>query len=341
MLNFAHPSQVEIFLRAPELQAELGRWLVGPLEVQPLSEAPDRCFTYTVQAENGRCVVRIPRDHAQELALRKEARLIQHLHGVVNVDIPDTTFFPAHDGFPAYAIYRWVEGEPLTSDMVQHMPEASKQELADDLAEFLIRMHNVTLSEAVRWCDPAFAGSTAELLERYGKPAWFAGETRQRAVTRLKPFIDGWLAELLDQTVARFEGLELNETFLVLGHGDVHGFNLAMRLTASGYKLGGVLDFGISGIQDVHEDLFRLNFVGAELLQRVVHAYVQRGGKHRQIDAVRIELYWRAFLFYLMLEQLEANQMPRFDEYQKMLIGHVAQGGREKPCQTYKAELPS
>ena len=86
-----------------------------------------------------------------------------------------------------------------------------------------------------------------------------------------------------------------------------------------GYELGGIFDFEIAGILDIHEDFFRLYFVSSDLVDRVVSAYEET---HNQatLDRARIDLYWRAFLIYLMMENVGEGNLDLFQLYKRLLI---------------------
>jgi aminoglycoside phosphotransferase (APT) family kinase protein len=324
-LNLKEPLQVKRLLLSAEFAALIAAWVRGPAEVKLLSGG-DRCLVYEVRSRAGRCVIRFPQNHFQEIDISREATLCGALRSRVCLEIPHITFFAAQDARPACAVYPWIEGEPLTTDMYQTMSAETRQRLVDDLADFLAATHAVDLQEAARWCGLSGFCPTPDVVTRLGKPDWFAA-TQAKADALLKPHLDEGLATLLDQTSAAFDALESRGDDPVFGHGDLHGFNLAMRPTREGFRLGGIFDFGSAGIQDMHIDFFRLNFIGTDLLRRVVQAYEERTGGRRRLDPARIEIYWRAFLFYLMAEHLEGSHMAQFEQVRGLLVDHM-QGKR-------------
>jgi hypothetical protein len=77
-----------------------------------------------------------------------------------------------------------------------------------------------------------------------------------------------------------------------------------------GPKLSGVFDFGYAGILDVHEDFFRLSLISEDLLERVIHIYQNFSNQKRILNRPRLAIYYRAFLFYLMAEQVGGDLQP-------------------------------
>ncbi len=311
--------QVEQFLASPQIKESLSRWTAGTCRVELLSDDPDRGVVYRVHSGQGGCVLRFPLDKRQETTLRRESRIARELLPLVCMDIPETRFFPAENGWPAHAVHQWIAGEPLTTEMYDHMPEGSKCKLAHALAEFLSTLHSVDLTTAATCYDD---GALAHLAPGYGKPQWFDGRLRARIPDALHPHLDPTLILAVTETIRGFETLAVDGKELALCHGDIHGYNLAMRAAAQGYELGGVFDFEIVGILDAHEDFFRLYFVSSDLVERVVDAYEEKRNQVT-LDMARVGLYWRAFLIYLMMENLEIDDLDLFQLYKGLFVETV------------------
>ncbi|MCP4401999.1 MAG: aminoglycoside phosphotransferase family protein [bacterium] len=210
-----------------------------------------------VHSGRGGCVVRFPLDEKQGAALRQESRIARELCSLVHIEIPETRFFPADNGQPAYARHQWIDGEPLTTAMYSHMPTESRHKLADDLAEFLTVLHSIDPMNAGTWYDDEPLAHQSSID---GKLQWFDGRLRARIHEALNPHLEPNLILAVTETVHSLETLVVDREELVLCHGDIHGYNLAMRAAAQGYELGGVFDFETTSILDVHEDFFRLYF---------------------------------------------------------------------------------
>jgi hypothetical protein len=173
-----------------------------------------------------------------------------------------------------------------------------------DLASLFRAFHAVLLELACTWLDLPYAGSppTAALAARFGKPAWFCPDATAAIRTAVAPTLNRGEIALFEDTVHRFEALEADAATLVFGHGDIHGYNLAMGEDTLGPRLAGVFDLGNAGVLDIHEDLFCLSLVSESLLDEVIGAYQRLPGPARMIDRQRAAVYYRAFLFYLMAE---------------------------------------
>jgi len=279
-----------------------------PVDVVRLPEG-----VYRIAGPSGTFIVRLARDEAHLAALRREARVAAGMRERVTLALPDIRVLDDVAGCPACAAHHIIPGEPLTTELVAAMSPAARERLVADLARFFRETHAMPLYEACGWLSipDDSARRTAALAAQFGKPIWFhAAELRARLAGRLKPEE----SVLFEQTAAQFAALGIDPDWMVFGHGDMHGFNVAMGRDALGPKLVGAFDLGNTGILDVHEDFFRLSLVGEDLLEQVLAAYLTqrlkgRGrpwssspGRRRTLSRERIAIYYRAFLFYLMAE---------------------------------------
>lgn len=134
---------------------------------------------------------------------------------------------------------------------------------------------------------------------------------------------------VFENTAARFAALSVPPTDLVFGHGDLHGGNLVLVDDDLGPRVAGVLDFENASILDVNYDFGRLNLIDDDLQVRVIAAYQASSGRSHPLDAARIEVYSRAFLIYLMGEQVDldgrlpASGLPNYRKLTNMLREHV------------------
>jgi hypothetical protein len=268
---------------------------------------------YRVSGPPGTFIVRLARDAGHLAALHQEARVAARMRERVTLALPDTRVFDNVAGCPACAAHRMIPGDPLTTELLTAMSPAARERLVADLARFFRETHAIPLREACGWLGIPYDApeKRAALASRYGKPLWFhAADLRARLAGRLQPEE----SVLFEQTAGQFAALGVDSAWMVFGHGDMHGFNVAMGADALGPKLVGVFDLGNTGILDVHEDFFRLSLVSEHLLEQVVAAYQRqqlRGlprpwscspGGRRTLSRQRIAIYYRAFLFYLMAE---------------------------------------
>jgi len=260
--------------------------------------------TYQVAGSKGDFILRFPRDEAHLAMLKREEAIQRGLRARVTVIIPDTTVIADLDPSPAFAIHRMIPGQPLTSDCYAHLSPATRDRLVADLANFFRETHSVPLEVACEWLGIPFAGArtVAELAATQGKPTWFGPAAVAEMRPGLVPLLDDHQMALFEDTARRCEALETDSRLLVFGHGDLHGYNVAMADDDLGPRFAGAFDLGCAGILDVHEDFFRLSLVSEDLLERVIEAYQRLPGQWRALRWDRIAIYYRAFLFYLMAE---------------------------------------
>jgi aminoglycoside phosphotransferase len=97
---------------------------------------------------------------------------------------------------------------------------------------------------------------------------------------------------------------------------------MAIADDRGGPRLVGAFDLGCTGILDIHEDLFRLSLVSEALLDEVLRAYQGLSLAAHSLDRARIAIYYRAFLFYLMV----GTTGERLDQLKGLLCTHLEYG---------------
>ena len=307
---------VSAILRAPEVIDCLvnnrpGDWAEDDLRV---SRRSAKAFQVTVS--EGNFIVRFPSDEGELSRLRKEESVQKELRGKVHLKIPDTRVLEPED-FPTFAIHRMIPGQPLTSDLYVHLSPGAHDRLIMDLANFFYETHGVPLAIACKWLG--IQEDEEKLAAAYGKPGWFGGETSAGMRASLATVLDAQEMKLFEEVVNLFAALPVEPGYMVFGHGDMHGFNMAIGADALGPRLVGVFDLGCTGVLDIHEDFFRLSLVSEDLLEKVIEKYQDLTGRVRTLQRDRIAIYYRAFLFYLMCELPGENP----DHLKKMLQRHV------------------
>ena len=257
---------------------------------------------YQVTGSGGAFVLRFPRDERHLSLLQHEQRLSRELQARVDIRVPDTTLVQTGDEGPVFAIHQMIRGKPLETEALAQQSPESIQRFVDDLVRFYGQTHSVPLDLVCEWLDvPCGPERTlTSLAARLGKPLWFSAEAVRDMRPRVLPLLDDQERKLFEDTVRQFEALESDPANMVFGHGDMHGYNMAVGETESGLRLLGVFDLECTGILDLHEDFFRLSLVSEALLDQVLACYGQARIDAPPIDRDRIATYYRAFLFYLM-----------------------------------------
>jgi aminoglycoside phosphotransferase (APT) family kinase protein len=256
---------------------------------------------FEVTAGGERYVVRLARDQAHLASLRREAQVGARLAPHVSLRVPDTHVIAAPCS-PAWAIHTMIPGKPLTTDHYRRSGAGARARLTMDLARFFRETHRITLERACDWLGLSCQGPdiAAELAPALGKPLWFGPAGVDEIRRQLAPLLEEGSARILEHTIARFRALPADARYMVFGHGDMHGYNIALKADKSGPRVVGVFDLECTGILDIHEDFFRLSLVSEEMLDQVLSTY-QNLGAERVLDRDRIAVYYRAFLFYLMV----------------------------------------
>ncbi len=181
-------------------------------------------------------VARIPRDADGRRALTEEHRLVAHLKNHVSAPLPQLVA-----GTEELAVYRMLQGEPITREALARLDRLHCERLVDDVAEFLAEMHSAPVAEGLR------ASTATKSLS-----AWL--ELRDRANEVLKPLLWRHQQDWLDGLFRPVENGELSFDFSpAIIHGDLASYHLLHDPVTA--RLTGVLDFGVSGRGDPAVDL--------------------------------------------------------------------------------------
>jgi aminoglycoside phosphotransferase (APT) family kinase protein len=286
-------------------------------------------FTYQAITSNGDFILRFPPNIERYELLKREEKIQKGLTGRVNLRIPDTQVYDQVDGCAIFAVHTKIAGQPLESGLYEHLSPGARYRLITELANFFYQAHRVPLALACEWLDlQSWGESTAEVLAPlYGKLEWFDAQTVALIGQGLSGVLEKKQINLFNETVEAFEGLESDASNLVFGHGDLHGYNMAIEADELGPKLTGVFDFGSAGILDVHEDFFRLSLISEDLLERVIYIYQNFSRQQRILNRRRLAIYYRAFLFYLMAGQVEGDLKPLLELLSKHVDYYTASYG--------------
>ena len=305
-----------MILCAPKVSSRLGGRVGTDVRVTLLCKR-----TYKVTGSRAEYIVRFPMADADLSMLKKEERVQGGLRDRVSLLIPDTQVIDDLDGYPAFAIHKMIPGQALTSGCYADLSPEARERLVMDLVNFFYETHSIPLAVACEWLGIPFErkGTVAKLASTRGKPIWFGPEAVAEMRVRLHGLLDVHQTTLFEDTVRLFEALGTDPNNMVFGHGDMHGFNMAIGEDHLGPRLVGVFDLGCTGILDVHEDFFRLSLISEDLLDRVIEAYQVRPGQMRSLQRDRIAIYYRAFLFYLMAERSGKGS----DHLKALLESHV------------------
>jgi aminoglycoside 2''-phosphotransferase len=242
----------EIVRVAPEFLAE---------PIAPLGEGMDSLAVLV----GGAAVFRFAKHDVAAAGLRREIALLPRLARGLSLAIPRFQQVGEHSvtrlPFVGYAL---IQGEPLSPQLYQGLPGATRDGILGDLASFLNVVHAFPVEQAVD-CGVVSCGGRADFIE-----------TLQRARVDAFPLLDGAVRQRVESQLEAFlEGHANFDYAPALLHGDLWPEHLLF--SKRGGRLAGVIDFGDVSIGDPDYDLAFLGrrlgseFV-AELLQHYPHA---------------------------------------------------------------------
>jgi aminoglycoside phosphotransferase (APT) family kinase protein len=201
-------------------------WAGLPLE--PVAERGTDNILYRLGDD---LVARLPGRERPALALRKECEWLPKLAPLLPLDVPVPLVVgrPMEDYPYEWAVFRWLRGEPVTSERLTDLHRA-----AEDLAGFLAALQQI---------DTSGAPGPGEHNVYRGCPLALRDESTRTAIDRLAGEIDAaGVREIWDEALAAPEW----DRPPVWIHGDLDSRNLLVRHG----RLWAVLDFGCLGVGD-------------------------------------------------------------------------------------------
>lgn len=231
--NRMHTEEIEtdVSLVSRLLAAQFPCWAALP--IQPVRSTGTDNALYRLGDD---MVVRLPRIHWAVEQVEKEQAWLPRLapHLPLAIPVPLAMGRPA-EGYPwSWSVYRWIEGESVTTERVADLPQ-----MATDLAQFVAALQRI---------DPTGGPPSGSHNSFRGVPLALRDAPTRAAIASLHGTLDtdaatsAWEAAL--QTPA-WPGPP------VWIHGDLQPGNLL----AAGGRLRAVIDFGCLGVGDPACDL--------------------------------------------------------------------------------------
>ncbi len=214
-----------------------------------------------------RLIFRFPRFERGVAALAREARMLAVIATAVPLAVPRTHF---HPGPPCFAWHAKLPGGTLLPSHYAALPEAVRQQLAEDLADFQAALHRL---------DPA------PLAEAGAGPVW-DWPSPEAILREAWPRLPEALRPVATRIATDCAALPPDPGGIVFGHFDTHGWNLAFDHAAG--RLRGVFDFGSSGCGPLHRDFLAPSFIAPDLTDRMMSRYEALTGL--RLDRTRIAL---------------------------------------------------
>jgi aminoglycoside 2''-phosphotransferase len=231
----------------------------------------DGFSSYVILVED-EFILRIAK-HAEALAGHiKEQAVLPLLQERLPMQIPQPTWqVEPSDYFPFGAIgYRRVLGIPFSLSLAPHV---KLDRIAEDLAQFLVALHNVPLDEMTALGLKII--DELESLQTEVMPILYS-YLREEEYEKIR----AWWERYLNNPVK-------NSFTPKLIHGDPWGENIILNETLDG--IVGVVDFETVSIGDVAQDLAAQKYLGPDFLSRVIQHYQELGGELENHFVTRLQ----------------------------------------------------
>lgn len=243
-----------------------------PIRINPRHAVSNPLWWSSSAVVDGRYVAKFAWSEIRAVRLWREGMVLERLRTQAPLlALPEVMVLSRE---PALLVTRRVEGGPLSWEWAGSLGDGETQQVAGEVAEFLVRLHGVQPGAVVGdlpVVSPTAQADTESLRHRFCR---LVDDQRGQSVMR-------W-CEWVDDTL-HGRPMPLPE---VLVHGDLHGYNQVWDRASA--TLLAVVDFEESGIADPHFDLRYLpgNSHGTELVLAVMAAYEQLAGRRLSIERV-------------------------------------------------------
>jgi len=253
-------------------------------------------------------VFKAPNNPAYAVAVQREALLQDMLRAQMaelGHLVPEVTAREQVGGLPVFGM-RKVTGEITTNDFLASLPAQERAGLARDIARFMLNIHTAITQEDAKMLK----------LEE-GKTVTAQALADSLADPLVQKTLGPEMLEKARQVEKAFATYHNKPQEKVFTHGDLNPYNLLYDRAAG--KLGGVIDFGLAGINTVEHEFYRLGLRPREFLQAVASEYEAGGGG--KVDLDRVQTLHAA----TMLESLrELVQQPNRAGYMNRMLGELS-----------------
>jgi aminoglycoside phosphotransferase (APT) family kinase protein len=214
-----------------------------------------------------RLIFKFPRDDEVAQSLTREAKLLEVIRPAVTLPVPGLIVDP---GPPLFSRHDKLRGEHLVTAGYERLPEAARDRLAADIAQFYAELHALD--------DRRMAEAGAAVIR-----PWLAPE---RILETALPLLPEGLRPRAARMITAWTRLPPDPHGTTYGFFDGRGWNMAFD--AERQRLNGIYDFGDSGFGALHQEFIYTNFISPDLTARSVAAYERVTGRH--LDRERIAL---------------------------------------------------
>jgi aminoglycoside 2''-phosphotransferase len=184
---------------------------------------------------NGELIFRFPKHEYGFKHLKDEARILRLLQGYITLDIPS----PLYETDDCLA-YRMIPGETLRRDLLMRLPEADRQAVADQLAQFLKELHGLPVEEITDFEMPM-----ADALMKYEGWVNAYESIREKVFPLLMPHVRDWVTEHFESHLAERSNFEYE---LKMVDTDLPPYHIMFDRQRR--RVNGIIDFGCAGLGD-------------------------------------------------------------------------------------------
>jgi aminoglycoside 2''-phosphotransferase len=205
---------------------------------------------------DNKLVYRFPKANAPHDTLFDEAHLLTYLNKHIDgVQIPEYTYV-ADDG--SFGCYEYIHGDPLSTEMLNELPEDDKDAAIRQIASFLSQLHATPL----------------DIIEKYNVKRSNPEETYRTLEENVKTFALPRLTQDEQETAMKYlASLQetLNDEFgPVLKHCDLKADNVLWNATEKQIK---IIDFGDREYGDPADEFRWLMRYGQNVLDKILGQY--------------------------------------------------------------------
>lgn len=212
-------------------------------------------------------IVRVPKDKGALDVLRREEQVCQYVLALMPpLETPDLVVHEV-DGYP-FSLHRKIGSALFSQKKYEDLTGYEKDETAEKLAVFFMRMHETPLS---------YAEETLDAPKRTG-PKCF-----ERIAQTVEERLDPDLRNFGHAVVREYQDWQTEKQQLVFGHFDLHDGNLGADPNG---KLVGAFDFADCAVGEIHADFAPLFYISPDLASRTVSRYTAMTNK--AIDPRRV-----------------------------------------------------
>lgn len=226
-----------------------------------------------------------------------EVALLKALKNKISLAVPQIAYY-----FPqSYCFgYRKIKGVPLIKELYQSLNDSQKNQLGNDLAQFMVELEkSISLADA----------------RKIGLPNadWpMASIDLKKKLTHL----DGMLKTIFDSTIDRYTLLEKDVELVAVVHNDLHGDNILVDDKTG--TLTGIIDFGSTAIGCIYHEFRYLHLIDLSLVAQVVEAYSKLSGT--QLNAQDAYVYCLATEFSRLVQAQAQNNALKIGEISERIM---------------------